>query len=122
MPRFFKSLVSALLALSLIMQGVFLPLLQASPVKQMPKPNEIASLFDVIKHDSKNSHYKERSCDANGQDEDQSVEEENVSWQFDFCSISYHPLALQSFSELFPVESIYRLMSPVSGIFRPPQN
>ena len=120
MPRFFKSLVSALLAISLMMQGVFLPLLQASPVNQMPKPDDIASLFDMNKHDSKNSQYKERSCDADDQDENQSVEE-NASWQLDFCGIFYHPLALQSFSELFPVESIHRLMSPVSGIFRPPR-
>ena len=121
MPRFFKSLVSALLAISLTMQGVFLPLLQASPVNQMSKSDDIASLFDMIKHDSKNSQHKERSCDADSQDEGQS-EEENVSWQLDFCGISFsHRLALQSFPELFPVESIHRLMSPVSGIFRPPR-
>lgn len=120
MPRFFKSLVSALLVVSLAMQGVFLPLLQASPVNQMPKPDDIASLFDMLKHDSKNSQHKERSCDADNQDEDQSAEEENASWQLDSCGIFYHPLALQSF-ELFPVESIHRLMPPVSGIFRPPR-
>lgn len=120
MPRFFKSLVSALLAVSLTMQGVFLPLLQASPVNQMPKPDDIASLFDMIKHDSKNSQHKECSCEADGQDEAQS-EKENVSWQLDSCGTFYYPLALQSFSELFPVESIHRPMSSLSGIFRPPR-
>jgi len=102
------------------MQGVFLPLLQASPVNQMTKSEDTASLFNIAKHDSKNSQDKERSCDADDQDEDQS-EKENVSWQLDFCGIFYHPLALQSFSELFPVESLHRPMSPVSGIFRPPR-
>lgn len=121
MPRFFKSLISALLVISLAMQGVFLPLLQASSVSQMPRPDDIASLFDIIKHDLKNSQYKERSCDVDGQDEAQS-EEENVSWQLDFCSTFYNSLALQSFSELFPVESIHRpMMSSLSDIFRPPR-
>lgn len=126
MPRLFKSLVSALLlAVSLTMQGVFLPSLQASPVDQMSKPDDIASLFDMNKHDSKNSQ-QERFCDADDQDEDdqdedQSLEEENASWQLDSCSIFYQPLALQSFSELFPVESTHRPISPLSGIFRPPR-
>jgi hypothetical protein len=121
MPRFFKSLVPALLAISLIMQGVFLLLLQAPPVNPVTEPDEITSLFDVIKHDSKKSQHEERSCNADDQDEGQSGEKENVSWQLDFCGVFYHPLALSSFSKLFPVESIHRLMSPVSGIFRPPR-
>lgn len=121
MPRFFKSLIPALLAISLIMQGVFLPLLQASPVNPMTKPDDIASLFKVVKHDLQKSEPEERSCDADDQDEGQSEEKENVSWQLDFCGVFYHPLALPFFSELFPVESIHRLMSPVSGIFRPPR-
>jgi hypothetical protein len=119
MPRFFKSLVPALLAISLIMQGVFLPLLQAYPA--MSKPDDIASLFDLAKHDAKKSQHKEHSCNADDQDDGHSKEKENVSWQVDFCGVFYHSLALPSFSELFPVESIHRLMSPVSGIFRPPR-
>ena len=120
MPRFLKSLVSALLAISLTMQGVFLPLLQASPVNQTQKPDNIASLFDMNKHDSKNSEHKERSCDADEQNEAQ-FEEKNASWQLDSCGTFYYPLALPSFSELFPVESIHRPMSSLSDIFRPPR-
>lgn len=120
MPRFCKLLISALLLFSLTMQGIFLPVLGTSPLTKVPNPDNIASLFDMTKHDLKNNQHSKRFSNADGLEDTQS-EDENVAWQLDFCGSSYPPLALKSGSALFPAESIYRPISSLSKIFRPPR-
>ena len=120
MAPFLKFFVSALLLVFFAMQGIFLPLLQAVSGNEMGKEAPVASVFDITKHDAKNSQDKGRFYNVGNQSEIQS-DEENAFWEFDCCISSYRALTLQSFFEFSTVEAAPGPMSFLSDIFRPPR-